>query len=768
MKSNYQDGVISTLTSEILTKLNRNPVNRKLKWLLLISAFLCFLFMGWATLFTYQQSPPIPVQFISSQDQVLFTDKDVFLGKQGFQKADLIDYGGLYGMGSMFGPDYTAKTLVDLAKAIREYLAQEKFHQSFHLLTSDQQFLIQRKMQIMLHNVDLTQKSLRFPTAFSQAIVDVRKNLSQELVQDNFKAGYSRAHTLNQADAKSTSEFIIYTALTSVGHRPNSTISWTQNWPYEPIAGNQPTSQTFTWTWAGFCFAFAGFGAVIMINRIWLSGEDREAMDQVIDGFKNLTPSQKKIGKYFLFVATIFLVQLLMGGLMAHYYSERTSFYGFEIGKYLPFNFLRSIHLQTPIVWIAFSWIGSALFLGPIISGKEAKYQNILVDLLFYASVIVIAGIVIGNYLGIMGYLPHLWFWFGNQGNSYLELGRGWQYAFFAALLFWSYLVFRSFWPDKHHWQKAFKSFRIGNIRLEHLFWLSTLNIAILYIFGMIPMFEIGKSYTMDDFWRWWVVHLWVEESFEFFTACVTAYLLMGIGLISRCFAERTVYFELILIFLGGVIGTGHHMYWAGEPSIWIPMGSMFSFIEVLPLILLVIESIDEYKIITAHQTFQYKLGYMYIIAATVWNFIGAGVFGGGVLNAPLVNYYEHGTFLTLNHAHTSLFGAFGLLGLGMIYFCLRYIASDKYPFIEKWGYIALFLYNITLVLWTTLTFFPVGWPQLNAVYEHGLTYARSLSFYDTKTFWQWLRIIGDIFFSIGALIMCWDFIVKLKPIFKK
>ena len=250
-----------------------------------------------------------------------------------------------------------------------------------------------------------------------------------------------------------------------------------------------------------------------MINRIWLSGEDREAMDQVIDGFKNLTPSQKKIGKYFLFVAAIFLVQLLMGGLMAHYYSERTSFYGFEIGKYLPFNFLRSIHLQTPIVWIAFSWIGSALFLGPIISGKEAKYQNILVDLLFYASVIVIAGIVIGNYLGIMGYLPHLWFWFGNQGNSYLELGRGWQYAFFAALLFWSYLVFRSFWPDKRHWQRAFKSFRIGNIRLEHLFWLSTLNIAILYVFGMIPMFEIGKSYTMDDFWRWWVVHLWVEES---------------------------------------------------------------------------------------------------------------------------------------------------------------------------------------------------------------------------------------------------------------
>src|ERR1700751_1508493 len=110
----------------------------------------------------------------------------------------------------------------------------------------------------------------------------------------------------------------------------------------------------------------------------------------------------------------------------------------------------------------------------------------------------------------------------------------------------------------------------------------------------------------------------------------------------------------------------------------------MFSFIEVLPLVLLIIEAIQQHRLIRQQQAFNYRLAYTYIIGATFWNFVGAGVFGGGTLNAPLINYYEHGTFLTLNHAHTALFGAVGLLGIGLIYFCLRYIATNEHPFGEK------------------------------------------------------------------------------------
>jgi nitric oxide reductase subunit B len=246
----------------------------------------------------------------------------------------------------------------------------------------------------------------------------------------------------------------------------------------------------------------------------------------------------------------------------------------------------------------------------------------------------------------------------------------------------------------------------------------------------------------------------------------MSAYLLMAVGLVSRKLAERAVYFELILIFLGGVIGTGHHLYWAGGPSLWVPMGSMFSFVEVLPLVLLIIEAIGHYRLITAHQSFNYTLAYTYIIGAAFWNFVGAGVFGGGTLNAPLVNYYEHGTFLTLNHAHTALFGAFGLLAIGLIYFCLRYAAGGRVVFNERLGWWAFWLCNIGLVLWILLNFFPIGWPQLDAVFEHGLAYARSVKFYDETLLWQWMQFPGDVVFAVAALLMAWDFLIKLGPFY--
>ena len=326
--------------------------------------------------------------------------------------------------------------------------------------------------------------------------------------------------------------------------------------------------------------------------------------------------------------------------------------------------------------------------------------------------------------------------------------------------------MFRALWPTAAELWHATRDFWSGRIRIENLIWAATINVAVLYVFGMIPLTGVGKSFTITDFWRWWVVHLWVEQSFEFFAAAMSAYLLMALGLVSRPLAERAVYFQLILIFLGGVRGTGHHLYWAGGPSMWVPLGSMFSFIEVLPLALLIMEAIQQYLLIRAHRTFNYRLAYTYIIGAAFWNFVGAGVFGGGVLNAPLVNYYEHGTFLTLNHAHTALFGAFGLLAIGLVYFCLRYVAGERVPFGEKVGLWAFWLYNAGLGLWILLNFFPIGWPQLVAVYEHGLDYARSVAFYDQTLIWQWMRLPGDVVFAVGPLLMTWDFIVKLGPLY--
>lgn len=758
------------LSADQLDRAAADPVSNVLKWILLLVAVGTFSLLGWTTVVTYKAAPPFPDQFVSPTGTVVLSAADIVAGKAGFQKADLMDYGSLYGMGSYFGEDYTAANLVRLATLTETNIAHAKDGTAFSNLTMDDQASVQLAMQAQLQGIDLTKQVVVLPDPVATAIVTLRTKIAQSLLQQDFAKGWTQAYALDPNSAAQTAEFLIYSSITTVARRPGTTASWTQNWPFEPLVGNAPTSSTFIWTWASFCFTFFSFGALLFVYEHYLNSPDGAPMDPVLAKFAPLTASQRRIGKYFLVVAAVLLLQILVGSIMAHYYTDRTSFYGIEIDKFLPFNFLRDVHVQTPLVWIGLSWIGSALFLAPAISGGEPKGQAFLVDLLFWVTLLVVVGALAGNYLDIMGYLNAgrlhgSWFWLGNQGLSYIQLGRAWQIGFFAGLVIWSLLVLRALWPTRTKFTVATQQFWTGRIGLEHLLWASTVNIALLYAFGMIPLTGIEKSFTIADFWRWWVVHLWVEQSFEFFAAAISAYLLMAVGLVSRQLAERSVYLELILIFLGGVLGTGHHLYWAGEPGMWVPLGSMFSFIEVLPLMLLILEAIQQHRLIKAHGKFKYGLAYTYIIGAAFWNFVGAGVFGGGTLNAPLVNYYEHGTFLTLNHAHTALFGAFGLLGIGLIYFCLRYIAADEYKFGEKTGLWAFWLYNGGMALWIVLNFFPIGWAQLNAVYEHGFAYARSETFYNTMVFWQWMRMPGDIVFAMGAILMAWDFIVKLHPI---
>jgi nitric oxide reductase subunit B len=749
-------------------RLTEDPVSNVLKWILLAVAVVTFAILGWTTNLTYKAAPPMPDRFVAADGSQVMAAADIVAGKAGFQKADLMDYGSLYGMGSYFGEDYTAANLVRLATLTEGNIAKAQTSKALSELTGQDQAAVRSAMQSDLQGIDLTKRVVTLPDAVAGAIRTLRGEIARSLLSHDFAKGWTQAYSLDHGSAAQTADFLIYSSLTTVARRPGSTASWTQNWPYEPLVGNTPTTSTFRWTWISFCFTFFAFGAVLFIYERYLNDPDQAPMDPVLAKFAPLSASQRRIGKYFLVVAAVLLLQILVGSIMAHYYSDRASFYGIEVDRFLPFNFLRDVHIQSPIVWIGLSWIGAGLFLAPAISGGEPKGQAFLVDLLFWVTLAIVVGALAGNYLGIMGYIHQGWFWFGNQGLSYIQLGRAWQIGFFAGLAIWSSLVFRALWPSRARLAAATKQFWTGRIRLEHLLWASTVNIAVLYAFGMIPLTGIHKSFTITDFWRWWVVHLWVEQSFEFFAAAISAYLLMAVGLVSRQLAERAVYLELILIFLGGVLGTGHHLYWAGEPGMWVPLGTMFSFIEVLPLVLLIIEAIQQHRLIKGHGEFKYGLAYTYIIGAAFWNFVGAGVFGGGTLNAPLVNYYEHATFLTLNHAHTALFGAFGLLGIGLIYFCLRYVAGDAHPFAEKTGRWAFWLYNSGLVLWILFNFFPIGWPQLDAVYEHGLAYARSAAFYDRTLFWQWMRMPGDLVFALGALLMAWDFIVKLRPLFPR
>ena len=328
-------------------------------------------------------------------------------------------------------------------------------------------------MREQLQRVDLTQQTVTVPDALAAAIITLRDEIAKSLATTDLDTGWTPALQPRSPDAAlQTADFLIYSALTTVARRPDVSWSWTENWPYEPVVGNTPTTNTFVWTWISFCFTFFAFGVVLFIYEFWLNNPDDAPMDPVLARFGPLTDSQRKVGKYFLVVAAVLLLQIAAGTIMAHAYYDRRSFYGIALHDFLPFNFLRDVHIQAPIVWIGVSWIGAGLFLAPAIAGgREARGQGLLVDLLFWVTLLIVAGALIGNWLGIMGYIDQGWFWFGNQGLSYIQLGRFWQIGFFLGLLLWSVLVFRALWPTAAMLWQATRQFWSGRIRLEHLIW---------------------------------------------------------------------------------------------------------------------------------------------------------------------------------------------------------------------------------------------------------------------------------------------------------
>jgi nitric oxide reductase subunit B len=460
-----EPGRLAVTSTTIQTdRSGEDAISNVLKWVLLLVAIGTFAGLAWATVETYAAAPPQPDRYITADGALVMRGDDIIAGKSGFQRADLMDYGSLYGMGSYFGEDYTATNLVALATLTQGNVATARFSQPYAALRPEQQWLARTQMQAELQGVDLSAKQALVPPELASAIVALRGQIAAQLQHDDFAKGWTHAASLDPATAVQTADFLIFSSLTTVARRPGTHTSWTQNWPFEPMVGNTPSTSTFLWTWGSIGFTFLALGVVLFIYERYLNDPDNAPMDPVLATFRTLTPSQRKTGKYFLVVAAVFLLQILVGAIMAHYYSERANFYGWQVDKYL-----RDVHTQTPIVWIGLSWIAAALFLAPAISGQEAKWQGLLVDVLFYVTLAVVVGALVGDYFGVMGYIGKGWFWFGNQGLSYIQMGRAWQIGFFSGLIIWSLLVFRAMWPTGPKLAEATRQFWTGNIRLENL-----------------------------------------------------------------------------------------------------------------------------------------------------------------------------------------------------------------------------------------------------------------------------------------------------------
>jgi nitric oxide reductase subunit B len=333
-----------------LSRPSVDPVSDILKWVLLVTAILCFALLGWATVKTYENAPPHPQAFTDTAGNVIMSADDIVAGKGGFQKADLMDYGSIYGMGSYFGEDYTASTLVRLGVLTKQSLANSAATPPGTIAPGNKSLATTgpagtppapttpsatspaaaladaaaaATMQKQLQGIDLTQARVVLPDAVAQAVRGVQGELTTKLNTVNLSAGWVPAKSLNPTLRKQTADFIIYSAITTVARRPaHPSTSWTENWPYEPSVGNTPTTNTFQWTWISFCFTFFAMGFVLWLYRAYLDHPDDAPMERGLAVYRALTPSQINTGKNLIVDSLVILPTQGAGPIIAKSYYE--------------------------------------------------------------------------------------------------------------------------------------------------------------------------------------------------------------------------------------------------------------------------------------------------------------------------------------------------------------------------------------------------------------------------------------------------------------
>jgi nitric oxide reductase subunit B len=712
--------------------------------------------------YTGRDLPPYPGKVVSESGNYLTGKDQIMAGQQIWQKYGLMDLGSVWGHGTYRGPDFTAQALHEMGRNMREKLAQEKYGASYVALDTQDKGSVDSVVikQIKTNRYDMPADTLILGPLQEYALLENRKFYEGLFISGDPKGPIRAATISDPEELRQLADFFFWTAWCAGTLRPSDTHTYTNNWPHDPEAGNVLSGKSLVWSAISLVIFGLFLGAVIFIyhkyqfNRGSLAYKPEPAVE--LAGGK-ISSSQRKTAKYFLVVSALFFIQINMGGLMAHYTIHPDSFYGFDfIAEWVPYNWIKSWHLQLAVFWIATSWIGMTLFVSPRVGGKEPAAQGFLVDILFIAILIVVAGSLTGEVLGLKGLMGKYWFWLGHQGWEYLELGRFWQILLLAGLIIWLVLVVRAL-------RSAMSQDRWG---LPSFLAYSGIAVVGFFCFGL--MYDPHSHLTIADFWRWWVVHTWVEGSFEFFASAAIVFVLVNLGLTDLASGLRTVYFTVGIAMFAGIIGVGHHYYWFGEPSFWLALGSTVSALEPIPILLLLAEVWHGQKtLVKAGSNFPYRYPLMFLMASVTWEFIGAGVMGLSI-TTPVVNYFEHGTYLTVNHGHTALFGTYGILAIGLLLFSMRSITRED-GWDERFLKIAFWGTNIGLLGMFTLTLLPIGILEVLDNIRYGFWHARSNEFWNKdiiKTLGM-IRMLPDIILIIGSsglLMFMLKAITRLKP----
>jgi nitric oxide reductase subunit B len=716
-----------------------------------------FAVLGWIGSRIYQEAPPIAGRVVTADGDVVIDEGQIQAGQNVWQSLGGMELGSIWGHGSYVAPDWTADWLHREAMFILDRWASAEFSTKFDELTGEQQGqLTGRLAQLMRTNTynpvtrTITIDPLR-ADAFRANLDHYSEVFSKGQADYAIPAGaVTDANRLRQLAA-----FFFWTSWAAVTNRPGDDISYTNNWPYEPLVANRPTGEAVVWTGVSIIMLLAGISAMAW----WYASrrsEEEAPLTPDTDPLQRwaATPSQQATIKYFWVVSALILVQMLLGVVTAHYGVEGDGFYGFPLSEWLPYSVARTWHVQLGLFWIATAWLAAGLFIGPLVSEQEPAGQRFGVNILFLALLIVVVGSLTGEWLSIHNKLSDtVSFYLGHQGYEYVDLGRAWQIALFVGLLLWLLLMIRALRPalQRQGEQK----------QLVALLTVATGAIALFYGAGLT--WGQHTHLSIVEYWRWWVVHLWVEGFFEVFATTVIAFVFMRLNLIRPGVAAAAALLSATIFLSGGIIGTCHHLYFSGTPTVALAWGSVFSALEVVPLVLVGFDAVDDLRRSHSSSWVQrYKWPIYFFVAVAFWNMVGAGLFGF-MINPPIALYYMQGLNTTPLHGHAALFGVYGMLGIGLMLLCLRVLI----PAVEwKDGLLrfAFWALNGGLMAMCVLSLLPVGLMQTWASVEHGYWYARSGEFLQSPIMQnlRWMRVPGDTIFFLGAVALV-VFVAGLK-----
>lgn len=728
---------------------------RKLWTWLAVICVLSFAVLGWVGSEIWLAAPPIPKQVVSADGSTLYREGQVDQGQQAWLAAGGQQVGSVWGHGSYVAPDWSADWLHREALALREIWARRDHGAAFDTLGKPAQAALNARLQEELrrNTYDKATGAIVLSADRAAAVREVARHyrglFGADPALDGLREQYamSKGVLTDPAELDALPAFVFWSAWAAATDRPGEPgLSYTSNWPHEPLVGNRPRAEVGIWSIASVVLMI---GAIA--GMIWFHATHKEEDDPAppkADPLFNLkaTPSMRATRKYFFVVIGLILAQVGMGVVTAHYAVEGHSFFGIPLADILPFSVSRTIHTQFAVLWIATAWLATGLYIAPAISGHEPKFQKLGVDVLFYALLFIVVGSTASGWLGTLQHKGSAFaFWLGNQGLEFTSMGRVWQVLLFVGLLFWVTLLGRALWPAL---KKASES-----RGLIVMVFLSALCIGGFYATSLT--WGRHTHYSMIEYWRWWLVHLWVEGFFEVFATAVIALLFTRLGLIRAAAANSAIVLETIVFLFGGILGTLHHLYFTGTPTFVIALGGMFSALEVVPLSMLGIEAYRNYQRSRSAAWVQtYKWPILCFIAVGFWNLVGAGLLGFAI-NTPIALYYMQGLNMTAAHGHAALFGVYGMLGIGLLLFCLRGL-SERAAWSDALLKPMFWCLNIGLAMMVFISLAPAGLVQSVASVTEGMWYARSPEVIHSPLMETlvWLRVPGDIVFAVGCLFL--------------